>query len=251
MTDYQYDAFICHASEDKVDVVEPLATELVQRGLDIWYDAMTLKIGDSLRRKIDEGLAKSRFGLVVLSPDFFNKEWTQYELDGLLAREMADAAKVILPIWHNVGAKEVRSYSYPLSIRLAGNTNKGINHLADELSEVLGKLRVPLQAIAVQDDLALAKQVVLTSALERGSNIHLIPPTSGSGKTFVSKTYAFNDTEKQRKLFLFALEQLERDGLVERLSDTYFELTYLGHQAAERMQPVENPEKLGVDSSHF
>ena len=80
----EYDAFISHASEDKEELVRPLADALVERGLKVWYDEFNLTVGDSLRRSIDKGLAKSRFGIVVLSSSFFAKNWTQYELDGLV-----------------------------------------------------------------------------------------------------------------------------------------------------------------------
>ena len=68
-----FDAFICHASEDKEDFVRPLADALSQFHLHIWYDEFSLSVGDGLRRAIDHGLAKSRFGIVVLSPNFFKK----------------------------------------------------------------------------------------------------------------------------------------------------------------------------------
>ena len=132
----EWHAFICHASEDKLVVVEPLAAELRRRGLGIWYDQWVLQIGDSLRRKIDEGLAKSRYGIVVLSPDFFRKEWAQQELDGLVQREI-DGRKVILPIWHNVSRTDVMKYSVTLADKLAGSTAKGIAGLADELEAVI------------------------------------------------------------------------------------------------------------------
>ena len=57
-----FDVFISHTSEDKDDVVRPLATALRDAGLSVWYDEVELRIGDSLRRKIDKGLASSRFG---------------------------------------------------------------------------------------------------------------------------------------------------------------------------------------------
>jgi hypothetical protein len=68
----EWDVFISHASEDKNSVVHPLAEELMLRGLRVWYDKFTLKLGDSLREKIDYGLRYSRFGVVVLSPHFLN-----------------------------------------------------------------------------------------------------------------------------------------------------------------------------------
>ena len=73
--------FISHASEDKRTFVRPLAHALKGRGLQIWYDEFSLKLGDSLRRSIDRGLAECSAGVVVLSPSFFAKEWPQRELD--------------------------------------------------------------------------------------------------------------------------------------------------------------------------
>ena len=67
----------------------------------MWIDESELFVGDSLRAKIDEGLAQSQFGIVILSPSFFSKHWPQAELDGLAARE-ANGEKRILPVWHNL-----------------------------------------------------------------------------------------------------------------------------------------------------
>lgn len=105
-----FDAFISHATEDKEDLVRPLADALISAGYKIWYDEFQLKVGDSLRRSIDRGLAASRFGILILSPSFFAKQWPQYELDGLVSKEM-EGGKVILPIWHKVSKAEVMGYS--------------------------------------------------------------------------------------------------------------------------------------------
>lgn len=74
----EYDVFISHASEDKDAVVRPLAHALQKAGLSVWFDEFELQIGDSLRRKIDTGLARSRFGVVVLSQAFLGKGWPNY-----------------------------------------------------------------------------------------------------------------------------------------------------------------------------
>jgi hypothetical protein len=84
-----YDVFISHASEDKDAIVRELAEALDGEGLDVWYDEFELRVGSSLRRSIDQGLANSRFGVVVLSNAFFKRDWPNYELDGLVTREMA------------------------------------------------------------------------------------------------------------------------------------------------------------------
>jgi hypothetical protein len=131
-----WDVFISHASEDKEAVARPLAEELSRRGYNVWYDDLTLKIGDSLRRSIDRGLRDSRFGLVVLSPSFFRKEWPQRELDGFTSRE-ANGAKVILPVWHKVTQSDVATYSPVLADRLGVSTSKGIEAVCNAIEQVL------------------------------------------------------------------------------------------------------------------
>ncbi len=130
-----YDAFICHASEDKEQFVRPLAEELTRLGLRTWYDEFELRVGDSLRRSIDKGLATSEFGIVVLSEHFFAKNWPQYELDGLAAREI-DGLKVILPIWHGIQREDIVRHSPPLADRIAIDSGKRtITEIAAELRE--------------------------------------------------------------------------------------------------------------------
>src|SRR6266702_2239067 len=105
-----YDMFISHASEDKKEFVEPLAYQLQALGLSVWYDDFSLKIGDSLRESIDRGLANSSYGLVVLSPDFFRKNWPQRELGALFALQ-DPRGKIILPVWHNITIGQIKEYS--------------------------------------------------------------------------------------------------------------------------------------------
>ncbi|NVM56065.1 MAG: toll/interleukin-1 receptor domain-containing protein [Candidatus Helarchaeota archaeon] len=132
-----YDAFIAHASEDKNAIVRPLANALTNIGFKIWYDEFELKVGDSLRQSIDKGLANSRYAIVVLSKAFFSKNWPQYELNGLVAREI-DGKKVILPVWHNIRKKDVLKYSPPLADKVALTTNKmSVKEIAHELMKVL------------------------------------------------------------------------------------------------------------------
>ena len=136
-TEYRYDVFISHATEDKDDVVRPLAKTLVDQSLRVWYDEFELRLGDSLRRKIDAGLAQSRFGIVVLSHAFFEKNWTQYELDGLVTREMT-GDQVILPLWHRITKTEVISYSPSLADKIARNTSDfTIVEIAQEIADVI------------------------------------------------------------------------------------------------------------------
>ena len=132
------DVFISHATEDKGEVAKPLAEELSRLGLRVWYDDFELRVGDSLRRSIDSGLARSRFGIVVLSANFFRKNWPQYELDALVAKEMQQREKVILPLWHKISHDEVIRYSPALAGKVALNTSQStIAELAERLNEAM------------------------------------------------------------------------------------------------------------------
>ena len=133
-----HDVFISHASEDKAHVARPLAELLVGRGLDVWYDDFTLSIGDSLRQSIDRGLAASRFGVILLSPDFFRKEWPQAELDGLVAKQRASGGKVLLPIWHRITKDEVLSHSPTLAdLKALSTAVMTLEEIADAIMAVV------------------------------------------------------------------------------------------------------------------
>ncbi len=134
-----YDAFISHASEDKHDFVRPLAEALDEMGFGIWYDEFELKVGDSLRESIDRGLINSSYGIVILSKAFFAKNWSQYELNGLTAREI-EGKKVILPIWYNINKQDVLEYSPSLADKFAlNNQTMNIDEIAEALAEILAK----------------------------------------------------------------------------------------------------------------
>lgn len=132
-----YDVFISHATEDKDDIVRPLAHALRSRGLVVWYDEFELRIGDSLRRKIDAGIARSSFGLVVISNSFFAKGWTQYELDGLVTMAVS-GKQVLLPVWHGVSKDEVMQQSPTLADKVALRTaDYSIDEIATEIASVV------------------------------------------------------------------------------------------------------------------
>ena len=130
-----FDVFISHASEDKDEFVRPFVNSLQENGINVWYDEFSLRIGDSLRRSIDNGLSNSRYGIVILSEAFFSKEWPQRELDGFFAREI-NGAKVILPIWHKISKNEVLKFSPTIADMLALNTsNFTIEEIAKQIAD--------------------------------------------------------------------------------------------------------------------
>ncbi len=136
-SDGYFDVFISHAAEDKEKVARPLAAALEAQGLRVWYDEIELKIGDSLRRKIDNGIARSRFGVVIISPSFFAKGWPQYELDGLVSKAVT-GEQALLPLWHDVTKAEVIEHSPSLADKVARSTSQfTIEEIAAEIADVI------------------------------------------------------------------------------------------------------------------
>ena len=135
--EHVYDAFICHASEDKEAVVRSLARALVNAGLSIWYDEFSLTLGDSLRQSIEHGLAQSRYGIVIISPHFFEKDWPQVELNGLFAKEIT-GEKVIIPIWFNIEHADIVKQSPIMADKVAAR-------ISDGMDSVIERILVPFQ----------------------------------------------------------------------------------------------------------
>lgn len=130
-----YDVFISHATEDK-QFVRRLAEKLRRRGLRVWFDETNIKLGDSVRQKIDEGLTASRFVVFVLSRNFFRKKWTVDELDGALAGEQR-GRKRILPILHGMTYEHLVKLSPIIAGRLAVVSGKGLEYIASQIREVV------------------------------------------------------------------------------------------------------------------
>lgn len=117
--------------------MRPLAEALQSNRVEVWYDEFSLKPGDSLRRSIDLGLRKSRYGIVVLSKPFFEKQWTDWELNGLVQQQLSSNKKLILPIWHGVDRKTVLDYSPSLADIVAIQSDLGLEAVVAKLLQVL------------------------------------------------------------------------------------------------------------------
>ena len=120
--------------------------------MSVWLDENEVQLGDSLRRKIDQGLAESRFGVLILSKAFFAKDWPQRELNVLASMESLDR-KVILPIWHGVSHDNVAAYSPMLADKLAISTDNGLEKVAEAVLRATttpqeSKVRVQTAALA-------------------------------------------------------------------------------------------------------
>lgn len=137
----EFDFFISHATPDKEAIAKPLGQALEARNAKVWLDDTQIRVGDSLRQKIDDGLRRSRFGIVVLSRSFLRgREWTDKELNGLFVREEQAGEPRILPIWHDVTKNEVAAYSPILADKAALKTaDLTIEEIVELLLARLGK----------------------------------------------------------------------------------------------------------------
>ena len=101
-----------------------------------WGDEQLAEAGASEIAVRGISVAGSRFGVVVISPHFLDKEWPQRELDGLAAREVT-GIKVILPVWHNITAEQLRARSPILADRIAALSSDGIDRVVDDLARAI------------------------------------------------------------------------------------------------------------------
>ena len=226
----KWDAFLCHATEDKPDFVDPLYQELTRLGLAIWYDKFEIKVGQSLRGKVEEGLSRSRFGIVVFSPDFFRKSWTREELDGLFTLQLEKAGRSrILPVWHKVTKADVIAHSPILAGKLGLKSADGVKLVARRLAEIIKPkvFHVAHTQKRVKD--AATSLIEQLSEIERGLDAHVtlnsaIKPTldelSAAAKPGIvaSATDRFNVCSLQRiksflsGVFRLAIQQGYYDG---------------------------------------
>lgn len=104
----------------------------------MWFDEIKIKVGQSIRQEIEKGIAHARFGVVILSPDFFAKQWTQAELDALFSKKMSTGDNLILPIWHRITRDQVQEQSPLLAGILALNTSLNtLDEIADSIADVV------------------------------------------------------------------------------------------------------------------
>ncbi len=140
----EFDVFISHASEDKDHVADELVSCLRMHGVKVWYDTDEILWGDSMRERMDEGLKKSRYGIVILSPDYIKEEkyWTKGELDALFQQESATGNKSLLPIWHRLSKDEVLMYSPLIASKRAMTTaNNTIEEIANAVVKIVHRTK--------------------------------------------------------------------------------------------------------------
>lgn len=112
MSKEKYAVFVSHSSEDKIEYVEDLVNEIKDLGISVFYDKDVITWGDNLKEKIDSGLKNCQLAVIIISPSYFGREWTEYELKALLERQDAEKSKLILPILYKISKEELVNH-YP------------------------------------------------------------------------------------------------------------------------------------------
>ncbi len=102
----------------------------------VFYDKTSLEWGDNWKNKILEGTRKAEFAIIVISENFFGKEWTEIELNEFLTRQNKVGQKTILPVIHNITIEDLRK-KYPEVADIQAISSK--EHTCDEVALLFAK----------------------------------------------------------------------------------------------------------------
>lgn len=157
------DVFICHASEDKENVVTPIVDSFKDHGISYWLDRAEINWGDSLIEKINEGLSNSKYVIVVLSDSFLAKRWPQRELNSVLNIEASTGEVKVLPLIVGDARRIIESFTLlndKTYIQWNGEPSGVINALQGRLNSSTavvntsgsnaGELNIPLPRVKRQ-----------------------------------------------------------------------------------------------------
>lgn len=139
-----YNLFISHASEDE-NYAGRLAKALEYLGLKIWFAPLSLKVGDKLLDSINAGLMASEYGLLLISPEYIEKQWTSYELD-VLHRQHIETDKKLFPLWHGVEKAQLDSWNPSLSGIIAIKSTEDLREISSKIADVIYQ-KCPLRGI--------------------------------------------------------------------------------------------------------
>ena len=108
----QFDLFLSHANKDKLVYVDELYSSLSKLGIEIFYDKNSLSWGDNWKQRILNGVESSEFAIIVVSKNYFGREWTERELNEFLQRQNSTSQKIILPILYEISHTDLQEH-YP------------------------------------------------------------------------------------------------------------------------------------------
>lgn len=132
----KYDVFISHANKDKLSYVNDLNKVIKKLGVNIFYDTDVLSWGDNFKQVILDGTAESEFAIIVISKNFFGREWTERELNEFLAQQNASGQKTVLPLLYGITFDELKE-KYPTLGDIQAITTK--DYTKPEIAILLAK----------------------------------------------------------------------------------------------------------------
>lgn len=132
----KYDVFISHANKDKLSYVNDLNKAIKKLGVNIFYDTDVLSWGDNFKQVILDGTAESEFAIIVISKNFFGREWTERELNEFLAQQNASGQKTVLPLLYGITFDELKE-KYPTLGDIQAITTK--DYTKPEIAILLAK----------------------------------------------------------------------------------------------------------------
>lgn len=132
------DLFLCHAWDDRKGAAKELCDKLKSHGISVWFSENNLPLGSNMLREIDKGLAKSRAGVVLVTPAFLKRIKAEgvadKELSALLAKDR------LIPIVHNTTYDELRDVSPLLGSRSGLDTSEeSMDDVAAKLAELFNE----------------------------------------------------------------------------------------------------------------
>ena len=131
----EFDVVIVHEFHDKLRVVSELAKALrMQHQLKVGVDPFTLRKTDDARAKIDTALTAGRFGIVMLTPNFFAMGWPDEDLKTLVTWGPFAEWQVLLPVWYSIKPKEAAKRSRQLAEKTSLSTAQ------DSIKEIAAKI---------------------------------------------------------------------------------------------------------------
>lgn len=136
VTNDNRDVFLCHAWDDRKTIAKDLHDQLELVGVTVWFSEKDVPLGTSLLREIDKGLARSKVGIVLVTPALLSRlrgeGIADKELSALLARDL------LVPIVHNTSYEALRDVSPLLGSRSGlSTTEDSIENVAKKISELI------------------------------------------------------------------------------------------------------------------
>ena len=131
------DTFLCHAWDDRQDSAKDLHDSLVSKGVSVWFSEKDVPLGSLLLREIDKGLAKSRVGIVLVTPSFIKR----IKNEGVAEKELAVLLSLerLIPIVHNTSFENLYDVS-PLLASRSGISTKDNNGSMEDVAAKIAEL---------------------------------------------------------------------------------------------------------------